>query len=93
MLHAATLAVDLTSISVSLCHIVDTDLRPRNMELIKEDEILVLEFGSQFPLGPSLLYIAFFTGMLNDEMRGSYRSKYQYKRACHIHVCHTIRGR
>jgi aminopeptidase N len=78
VLNAAALTVDPASISVSPCHLADTDLRPRNMELVEEDEILVLEFDSQLPLGPSLLHIASFSGTLNDEMRGFYRSKYQY---------------
>jgi puromycin-sensitive aminopeptidase len=46
--------------------------------VFEEDEILVLEFAGELPLGEGVLAMR-FNGTLNDQMRGFYRSKYEYK--------------
>jgi len=43
----------------------------------EEDEILVIGFDRDLPLGEGVLTMD-FTGTLNDQMRGFYRSKYLY---------------
>lgn len=48
------------------------------MVQFEEDEILVIGFDQELPLGEGVLTMN-FTGTLNDQMRGFYRSKYEYK--------------
>ena len=40
-----------------------------------EDETLTLTFTDNFPVGPAELCLS-FTGILNDKLRGFYRSSY-----------------
>ncbi|XP_037441407.1 aminopeptidase M1-C-like [Triticum dicoccoides] len=53
-------------------------LAPTEVVFFKDDGVLVLGFAKQLPLGEGLLKMD-FAGILNDEMRGFYRSKYQYR--------------
>ncbi|KAK3129912.1 hypothetical protein QOZ80_6BG0486490 [Eleusine coracana subsp. coracana] len=71
VLNAADLSVDRTSIRFR-------DLVPNDVVFFADDEILVLEFAKELPLGEGVLSMN-FNGTLNDQMRGFYRSKYQYK--------------
>uniref|UniRef100_A0A0D3GZZ3 Aminopeptidase n=1 Tax=Oryza barthii TaxID=65489 RepID=A0A0D3GZZ3_9ORYZ len=67
VLNAAELAVDGSS-----------DLVPSEVVQFEEDEIVVIGFGQDLPIGEGVLKMD-FTGTLNDQMRGFYRSKYEYK--------------
>uniref|UniRef100_A0A0E0M0C7 Aminopeptidase n=1 Tax=Oryza punctata TaxID=4537 RepID=A0A0E0M0C7_ORYPU len=71
VLNAADLAVDRASIRFQ-------GLAPAEVSLFADDEILVLEFDGELPLGEGVLAMN-FNGTLNDQMRGFYRSKYEYK--------------
>ncbi|XP_010049218.2 aminopeptidase M1 [Eucalyptus grandis] len=50
---------------------------PCKVDLVGEDEILVLEFPETLPTGIGVLAID-FDGILNDEMKGFYRSTYEH---------------
>ncbi|KAF8648076.1 hypothetical protein HU200_065115 [Digitaria exilis] len=71
VLNAADLSVDRASIRFR-------DLAPKEVVFFADDEILVLGFSNDLPLGEGVLSMK-FNGTLNDQMRGFYRSKYQYK--------------
>ncbi len=47
-------------------------LAPTEVSLFEDDEILVLEFDGELPLGEGVLAMD-FNGTLNDQMRGFYR--------------------
>ncbi|XP_058093294.1 aminopeptidase M1-like isoform X3 [Magnolia sinica] len=51
--------------------------RPSEVVLVEEDEILVLAFDGFLPVGKGILGIR-FSGTLNDEMKGFYRSTYEH---------------
>ncbi|KAL6599309.1 hypothetical protein ACP70R_045803 [Stipagrostis hirtigluma subsp. patula] len=70
VLNAADLTVERASIHFR-------DLTPNEVVFFADDEILVLGFANELPLGEGLLRMK-FNGTLNDQMRGFYRSKYQY---------------
>ncbi|XP_062191811.1 aminopeptidase M1-B-like [Phragmites australis] len=70
VLNAAELAVDRDSIRFQ-------DLAPSEVVQFEEDEILVVGFDRELPVGEGVLTMD-FTGTLNDQMRGFYRSKYVY---------------
>ncbi|KAL6900781.1 hypothetical protein ACP4OV_005457 [Aristida adscensionis] len=70
VLNAAELAVDRASIRFQ-------DRAPSEVVQFEEDEILVLGFDRDLPVGEGVLTMD-FTGTLNDQMRGFYRSKYEY---------------
>ncbi|KAL6655886.1 hypothetical protein ACP70R_006712 [Stipagrostis hirtigluma subsp. patula] len=70
VLNAADLTVERASIHFR-------DLAPNEVVFFADDEILVLGFANELPLGEGLLTMK-FNGTLNDQMRGFYRSKYQY---------------
>ncbi|CAD6245000.1 unnamed protein product [Miscanthus lutarioriparius] len=53
------------------------DLAPTDVAQFEEDEILVIGFDRDLPLVEGVLTMD-FTGTLNDQMRGFYRSKYLY---------------
>ncbi|CAD6265537.1 unnamed protein product [Miscanthus lutarioriparius] len=53
------------------------DLAPTDVAQFEEDEILVIGFDRELPLGEGVLTMDFI-GTLNDQMRGFYRSKYLY---------------
>ncbi|KAK3121643.1 hypothetical protein QOZ80_8BG0657850 [Eleusine coracana subsp. coracana] len=69
VLNAAELAVDRASIRFQ-------DLAPSEVVQFEEDEILVMGFDRELPIGEGVLKMN-FTGTLNDQMRGFYRSKYE----------------
>lgn len=48
------------------------DLRPSEVVLVEEDEILVLRFDDVLSSGEGFLVIG-FQGTLNDKMKGFYR--------------------
>jgi len=48
------------------------DLAPTDVAQFEEDEILVIGFDRELPLGEGVLTMD-FTGTLNDQMRGFYR--------------------
>ncbi|KAI6679923.1 hypothetical protein NL676_033804 [Syzygium grande] len=50
---------------------------PCKVDLVDEDEILVLEFPETLPIGIGVLAID-FDGILNDKMKGFYRSTYEH---------------
>ncbi|KAL7001775.1 AP-1 complex subunit mu-1-like [Sarracenia purpurea var. burkii] len=76
VLNAAELAVDRNGVRF-------TDQsgskvwEPVEVELFEGDEILVLEFAENLPLGLGVLCIA-FEGILNENMKGFYRSTYEH---------------
>ncbi|GLT75954.1 hypothetical protein SLA2020_476430 [Shorea laevis] len=76
VLNAAELSIDNASVSFSLRGSSKV-FRPSKIELIEEDEILVLEFGETLPIGVGVLAIG-FEGILNDRMKGFYRSTYEH---------------
>ncbi|XP_037441023.1 aminopeptidase M1-C-like isoform X2 [Triticum dicoccoides] len=71
VLNALDLSVNRTSIRFQA-------LEPTEVVFFKDDGVLVLGFAKELPLGEGLLKMD-FNGILNDQMRGFYRSKYQYK--------------
>ena len=48
------------------------DWAPTEVVQFEEDEILVIGFDKELPIGEGVLTIN-FTGTLNDQMRGFYR--------------------
>nr|CAB3504785.1 unnamed protein product [Digitaria exilis] len=81
VLNAAELDVDRASILFQARIGGPTRARgglvPTDVAQFEEDEILVLGFDRELSVGEGLLTMD-FTGTLNDEMRGFYRSKYVY---------------
>ncbi|PWZ13767.1 hypothetical protein Zm00014a_014677 [Zea mays] len=71
VLNSADLSIDSASIRFR-------DLAPKEVVFFADDEILVLGFSKDLVLGEGVLSMK-FNGTLNDQMRGFYRSKYQYK--------------
>jgi puromycin-sensitive aminopeptidase len=69
VLNAAELSVDPASIRFQ-------DLAPSEVVQFEEDEILVMGFDRELLVGEGVLKMD-FTGTLNDQMRGFYRSKYE----------------
>ncbi|KAF5186168.1 Aminopeptidase [Thalictrum thalictroides] len=53
------------------------EYRKLDVNLLEEDEILVLGFDEDLPIGEGSLYIG-FKGILNDQMKGFYRSTYEH---------------
>lgn len=74
VLNAAELSVDPKAVHFKSSNKV---FEPLGMGLIEEDEILVVEFGQNLPLGLGVLSMA-FEGTLNDRMKGFYRSTYEH---------------
>ncbi|XP_020203865.1 aminopeptidase M1 [Cajanus cajan] len=82
---AATSFIVLNAAELSVCNdavsftIQDSSkvLKPSRVELFENDEILVLEFPEKIPIGLGVLAIR-FEGILNDRMKGFYRSTYEY---------------
>ncbi|XP_021738945.1 aminopeptidase M1-like [Chenopodium quinoa] len=75
VLNAADLNVD--SSSVSFNHKSSSqEFRSSGVGLIEEDELLVVEFAEELPLGIGALNIS-FQGTLNDQMKGFYRSVFE----------------
>ncbi|KAH7523844.1 hypothetical protein FEM48_Zijuj06G0055200 [Ziziphus jujuba var. spinosa] len=51
--------------------------QPSKIEIFEEDDLLVLEFSETLPIGLGVLAIE-FEGILNDKMKGFYRSTYEH---------------
>jgi puromycin-sensitive aminopeptidase len=71
---------DLLFISLALTVGVNwrlQDVAPTEVAQFEEDEILVVGFGHELPIGEGVLTMD-FTGTLNDEMRGFYRRWVSY---------------
>ncbi|QCE16380.1 aminopeptidase M1 [Vigna unguiculata] len=76
VLNAAELSVTPDSISFTVGD-SSTVFKPSRVELFESDEILVLEFPQEIPVGLGVLSIL-FEGILNDRMKGFYRSTYEH---------------
>ncbi|BAT78001.1 hypothetical protein LR48_Vigan04g234000 [Vigna angularis] len=76
VLNAAELSVTADSVSFTIGD-SSTVFKPSRIELVENDEILVLEFPQEIPVGLGVLTIL-FEGILNDRMKGFYRSTYEY---------------
>ncbi|XP_058786017.1 aminopeptidase M1-like [Vicia villosa] len=76
VLNAAELTVANDAVSFTNRHSSKV-FKPSKVELFEDDEILVLEFSEEIPIGLGLLSIQ-FDGILNDRMKGFYRSKYEH---------------
>ncbi|XP_068324437.1 aminopeptidase M1-like [Pyrus communis] len=75
VLNAAELTVNAGS--VSFTHGGSSKVfKPSKAETFEEDGILVLEFGEMLRIGYGVLAIE-FEGILNDKMKGFYRSTYE----------------
>ncbi|VAI31878.1 unnamed protein product [Triticum turgidum subsp. durum] len=72
------LVLNALDLSVNRASIRFQALAPTEVVFFKDDGVLVLGFAKKLPLGEGVLKMD-FTGILNDQMRGFYRSKYQYK--------------
>ncbi|CAH9125487.1 unnamed protein product [Cuscuta epithymum] len=71
--NAAELTIDPKSVVFKAQNKV---FEPVEVELLAEDEIMVLEFREILPSDLGVLSIASFEGILNDRMKGFYRSTY-----------------
>lgn len=76
VLNAANLDVDSHSLSFTPSSFSSAGLRPVGIGVIEEDEILVVEFPTELPIGIGVLNVS-FVGTLNDQMKGFYRSVYE----------------
>ncbi|GFQ02617.1 aminopeptidase m1 [Phtheirospermum japonicum] len=74
VLNAAELSVNPKSVTFASGSKV---LESVEVQLFEEDEILVLEFKENLPIGVGVLNIE-FEGTLNDRMKGFYRSTYEH---------------
>ncbi|XP_073101967.1 LOW QUALITY PROTEIN: aminopeptidase M1-like [Elaeis guineensis] len=72
VLNALDLEIDSGFVSFRTADPHPRELRPKEVVLEEEDEILVLIFDENLPLGRGVLGIR-FSGVLNDHMRGFYR--------------------
>ncbi|KDO73545.1 hypothetical protein CISIN_1g002775mg [Citrus sinensis] len=75
VLNAADLTINNRSVSFTN-KVSSKALEPTKVELVEADEILVLEFAETLPTGMGVLAIG-FEGVLNDKMKGFYRSSYE----------------
>lgn len=74
VLNAADLYVDRTSIRFTTGQ---KAFEAMEVVLFEEDEIMVMKFAEDLPIGVGVLHIA-FEGTLNDKMKGFYRSSYEH---------------
>ncbi|KAH7430122.1 hypothetical protein KP509_09G084800 [Ceratopteris richardii] len=74
VLNAADLMIPSSSVWLR-CNETRQVLWPSSVEIDKEDELLVLTFAQNLPMGEALLSMDFH-GELNDSMKGLYRSSY-----------------
>ncbi|CAM0948132.1 unnamed protein product [Alopecurus aequalis] len=72
------LVLNILQLTVDHASIRFQYLLPTKVVFFKDDQIMVLGFDKQLPLGDGVLRMQ-FNGTLNDELRGFYKSKYQYK--------------
>ncbi|GMI84345.1 AMINOPEPTIDASE M1, aminopeptidase M1 [Hibiscus trionum] len=76
VLNAAQLSIDSASVSFSHPNSNKVFGTPK-VGMVEADEILVLEFAETLPRGMGVLTIG-FEGVLNDKMKGFYRSTYEH---------------
>ncbi|KAE8687604.1 Aminopeptidase M1 [Hibiscus syriacus] len=76
VLNAAELSINSGSVSFSPRNSSKV-FEPSKVDLVEEDEILVIDFAETLPLGLGVLAIG-FEGILNDKMKGFYRSIYEH---------------
>ncbi|XP_047056599.1 aminopeptidase M1-C-like [Lolium rigidum] len=72
------LVINVVDLTIDHASIHFKDLAPTEVVFFKDDQIMVLGFGKELPLGEGVLRMN-FNGTLNDDLRGFYRSKYEYK--------------
>ncbi|KAK2644944.1 hypothetical protein Ddye_020139 [Dipteronia dyeriana] len=77
VLNAAELTIDNRSVSFAT-KTSSKVFEPKKVDVMEDDEILVLEFAETLPIGVGVLNIG-FEGVLNDKMKGFYRSTYEHK--------------
>ncbi|KAJ8649899.1 hypothetical protein MRB53_002922 [Persea americana] len=76
VLNAADLSFENSSICFTDCQ-SNKEYRPWEVAFVEEDEILVLQFDDALSPGEGILCIG-FSGTLNDQMKGFYRSTYEH---------------
>ncbi|KAK9101455.1 hypothetical protein Scep_024885 [Stephania cephalantha] len=78
VLNAAELEIDRASIVYRSAAAADSakEVRPSDVHVVEEDEVVVLEFGEAVAVGEGVLGIG-YEGTLNDKMKGFYRSVYE----------------
>ncbi|KAK8620087.1 hypothetical protein V6N13_066572 [Hibiscus sabdariffa] len=76
VLNAAQLSIDSGSVSFSHPNSNKVFGTPK-VGMVEADEILVLEFAETLPIGMGVLTVG-FEGVLNDKMKGFYRSTYDH---------------
>ncbi|KAL6208051.1 hypothetical protein ACLB2K_019003 [Fragaria x ananassa] len=76
VLNAADLSVSAASVSFTQSHSSKV-FKPSKVDGFEEDGILVMEFEETLPIGLGVLDIG-FEGILNDNMKGFYRSTYEH---------------
>ncbi|KAH9623370.1 hypothetical protein KSS87_015921 [Heliosperma pusillum] len=75
--NAADLHIDSSSLSFHpQSNSNSQGLRPAEVEFIAEDEVFVIDFGKELPIGVGVLRISYH-GTLNDRMKGFFRSVYE----------------
>lgn len=72
-LHAAEL-----KITSAMLHLSSSKHKPQNISYDEKLETVTLSFGQMIQVRKAKLHLK-FTGILNDKMRGFYRSKYQHE--------------
>ncbi|XP_058085543.1 aminopeptidase M1-like [Magnolia sinica] len=77
VLNAADLSIDDGSVWFKTRQSDKEVYRPLEVFLVEDDEILVLAFDVFLPVGEGILGIG-FSGTLNDQMKGFYRSIYEH---------------
>ncbi|KAJ0977914.1 hypothetical protein J5N97_013388 [Dioscorea zingiberensis] len=76
VLNSAELTVRDGSVSFK-SHYFNQEIRPSEVVLVEEDQILVFKFDEVLPVGAGVLAIG-FEGTLNDRMKGFYKSVYEH---------------
>ncbi|KAM1021915.1 hypothetical protein ACFX2J_042746 [Malus domestica] len=77
VLNAAELSINAGAVSFAHGGSSKQVFKPSKAETFEDDGILVLEFGEMLPIGSGVLVIE-FEGILNDKMKGFYRSTYEH---------------
>lgn len=84
VLNAAELVVQKASFAAK----GGAALSSQSIECNEADEVMTLTFGSELPVGPATLDLQ-YTGILNDQMRGFYLSKYKDAAGVERSLCTT----
>ncbi|VAH85845.1 unnamed protein product [Triticum turgidum subsp. durum] len=72
------LVLNVVELTIDHASIHFKHLAPTDVVFFKDDQIMVLGFRKDLPLGEGVLRMH-FNGTLSDQMRGFQRGKYQYK--------------